>query len=274
MFPPHTLGNRRERPNGKLTNGGGGTMSDGRGATGTGRSARPSAERCATSTGAIGCRRDRMHSSQLPWWLLALVEVDLVRPDDRRHDPRVAGGERLRVLQLRDRVARRHLARCPRETKIQPSVPSKLDAVRASRRSRSCARRSRTTASVLKRAVHVPQALLSGTRASPRDLDRPRVLGVHRPVGAVDVVRAPAGDHAAPNCSQPQPARAGRSRPAGARASRCSRRSGVEPSHVLVVEVLSGRASPARRPRQGSPGRPTCTVFSWPMRPLRTSSAA
>ena len=59
----------------------------------------------------------------------------------------------------------------------------------------------------LERTVDVPQALLRELGLAP-DLDRPRVLGVHRPVRGVEVVRAPARDHAGTELLAAQPARA------------------------------------------------------------------
>ena len=58
----------------------------------------------------------------------------------------------------------------------------------------------------LERTVHIPQALGRELRRAP-DFDRARELGVHRPMRAVDVMRAPAGDHPGAELLAPQPAR-------------------------------------------------------------------
>src|SRR5205823_787411 len=54
--------------------------------------------------------------------------------------------------------------------------------------------------------VHVPEALLRELGRAP-DLDGAGPLGVHGPVRAVDVVRAPARDHPRPELLAAEPAR-------------------------------------------------------------------
>ena len=46
-----------------------------------------------------------------------------------------------------------------------------------------------------------------GNSAVPQISTGPRVLGVHAPVGRIDVVRAPAGDHACSELLHTEPAR-------------------------------------------------------------------
>ena len=129
----------------------------------------------------------------------ALVEVDLVGPDDRREDLRVAGGQGLGVLQLRHRVAGGDRS-LPRETKIQPSVPSKRMPL-----GKSSLMIMRHAVGVeglgLEWAVHVPEALLGELGRAP-DLDGP-VYSVPMPQWAMSTWWAPQPViMPAPNCSQ------------------------------------------------------------------------
>ena len=108
------------------------------------------------------------------------------------------------------------------------------------------------------RTVHIPEALLRELRCSP-DLDGARVLGVHAPVRAVDVVGTPPGDHSRAELLTAQPARPVvadlRVHPLFGTAPQAwipaaSRNSGSSGRHLRLD-------SPA-----GSPGGPTSTVFS------------
>src|SRR6185503_11732700 len=136
--------------------------------------------------------------------ILAVVEVDLVRSNDRLDDPGIAGIQRLSVLQLRHRIARRHRLVAARHedpsfASLEPDAVRKIaaddhaDAVRIQRFS-------------LEWAMNIPESTLGKFSRTP-DLDRTRVFRVHPPVRAVDVMRSPAGDHPRAELLASQPSR-------------------------------------------------------------------
>ncbi len=119
-----------------------------------------------------------------------------------------------------------------------------------------------------------PRGRSWGIRRLPQISTGPVMLHVHAPMGGVDMVRAPAGDHAgaellACGASRGDP----RSRSAGGRAAPCSRPRAWSRARRRNSRLDGTGIGGASGP-EGSPGRPTSTRRSVPMRPLRTSSQA
>ena len=88
--------------------------------------------------------------------------------------------------------------------------------------------------------VHIPEAVFWKLRFA-LNLDRPGVLGAHAPVGDVEMVAAPAGDHAGAVVGNTEPTRPGADAVLGVHACLGIRGPGSRSEPHLVVQVLRHR---------------------------------
>ena len=187
-------------------------------------------QRAMADLGRRAHRHARLDRIQPVAMLLGDLRADALRSGRSRWS-RIFGSLACERIDLRAaRVARRHRAAAGDEDPAL--VADELHAVGQVRRKSSSSRHWHN-AHASRTAPWTSHRPLLGNSALPQTSTGPGMLHVHAPMGGVDMVRAPAGDHARAELLACAASRDGsRTNPAGGRGSRYSGISGVVPSQA------------------------------------------